>query len=448
MGGLVFFNSLTLGGSEKAGCLWAGYMAARIREREEGRVLHFISAVALEDGPRRADLERSGVPLRIPGAKTAPEVAEAIADADVIHAHAPGFPHQGDILGAALRHLGRKIPVVQTNIFGKLQNPAEDAWTDFRLFISWTSCVQAARRAGRKLNREFFRHQSVAVYPLEDTVSGQAELATCQTEAALLRQRLGLRPGDILFGRFSRPEPNKWTPLVVDAFLAAHRENPRIRLLLREPPPEVARHIKSAGLSPRVLMLPATSEAHSLAVSQMACDAVLHTSSIGESFGYGVAELMAMGKPVITNSVPWHDQAQIELVRPGECGLVASTAKSMKMAVLQLAADEGLRTSFGAAGRRHILSLADPQRSTDRLEIALQCALTGQPNPCAEEDLDMARKAAEYLDKHQWGHSIEESTFLRTQNFRWNFLKWQRALRDRVAAKEKPKPSRENHATT
>jgi glycosyltransferase involved in cell wall biosynthesis len=433
---LIFLNSLTLGGTEKAACLWAGQLARRFRKKAaQTPGCHAISVVALADGPRRADLEKAHVPLHAFGPGDPPTiatVADALSSADVIHAHAPGFPHPGDILGPALRHLGRKIPVVQTNIFGQLQNPAENAWTDFRLFISWTSCVQAARRAGRKLDREFFRHQSVAVYPLEDTVSGQAELATCQAEAALLRQRLGLRPGDILFGRFSRPEPNKWTPLVLDAFLAAHRENPRIRLLLREPPPQVAHHIQTAGLSPHVLVLPATSEAHSLAVSQMACDAVLHTSSIGESFGYGVAELMAMGKPVITNSVPWHDQAQIELVRHGECGLVASTAKSMKMAVLQLAADDALRTSFGAAGRRHILSLADPARSTDRLETALHCSLTDEPNPFAEQDLEMARKAAEYLDKHQWGNSSGEAAWLHLMDTKVRLTAWQRRLRNRL----------------
>src|SRR5437867_7163847 len=45
----------------------------------------------------------------------------------IIHAHAPGHPHPGDILGQALA-LVPKIPVLQTNIFGRLENPSEDAW--------------------------------------------------------------------------------------------------------------------------------------------------------------------------------------------------------------------------------------------------------------------------------------------------------------------------------
>ena len=459
---LVFLNSLSLGGTEKAACLWAGYLAGRIRNGTASDGLQYVSALSLEDGPRRAYLERLGVLLQILGAKsptTASAVAGAIVDADVIHAHAPGFPHQGDILGAALRHLGRKIPVVQTNIFGRLDNPLEDEWTNFRLFISWTSCVQAARRSGRKLDLDFFRHQSVAVYPMLDpfgaTVQVQGSRAILQKAADEFRASIGLKSCHVLFGRFSRPEPNKWTPLVLDAFLAAYRENPNIRLLLREPPPAVASNLLSQNLATwfpyanqergttnreptnssvirhpsSIILLPATSDPDELAISQMACDVILHTSSIGESFGYGLAEPMALGKPVITNSVPWHDQAQIELVRHGECGLVASTAKSMKMAVLQLAADEGLRTSFGAAGRRHILSLADPARSTDRLEIALRCALTDEPNPFAEQDLEMARKAAEYLDKHQWGSFSGETAWLHLMDTKVRLMAWQRRWR-------------------
>ena len=451
---LVFLNSLNLGGTEKAACLWAGYLAGRIRNGTASSDLQYVSALSLEDGPRRADLERLGVPLQILGAKnpaSAAAVAEAIADADVIHAHAPGFPHQGDILGAALRHLGRKIPVVQTNIFGKLQNPAENTWTDFRLFISWTSCVQAARRAGRKLNREFFRRQSVAVYPVE--AASAAESGKWKVESGKLRETLGLQSEHVLFGRFSRPEPNKWTPLVLDAFLDALRESPKLRLLLREPPPLVAeqlcRHKLAAwpstfGSRPTVpiILLPATSDPDELAISQMACDVILHTSSIGESFGYGLAEPMALGKPVLTNSVPWHDQAQIELVRHAQCGLAASTPAAMKKAILRLAGQETWRTGLGIAARDHILQVADPGTSTARVEMAMRCAIENQDNTFADEDLEKARKTAAYLDKHQWGHSIQESAFLRSQNFRWTFLKWQRAFRDRLAGKDSPKSPR------
>ena len=123
---------------------------------------------SLADGPRRIELESAGLPLKILR-ENAGEIAAELQQIspEVINAHAPGHRHAGDILGDALALLPDKIPVVQTNIFGRLGNPREESWTDFRLFISWTSCVQAARRSFRKLDEDFFRRASVAVYPID-----------------------------------------------------------------------------------------------------------------------------------------------------------------------------------------------------------------------------------------------------------------------------------------
>lgn len=472
---IVFLNSLSLGGTEKAACAWAHCLARRSAVRLDDRCSGFneaksespnsprtisfsqiqdrkfqirsVAAVSLTDGPRRSDLTNAAIPLHVPSdSKTLPpnELAEAISDASVIHAHAPGFPHSGDILGSALKLLPKKIAVVQTNIFGKLQNPAEDAWTDFRLFVSWTSCVQAARRAGRKLDLDFFRRQSVAVYPVEAISAVESEKWKAESERQ--RATLDLQSANVLFGRFSRPEPNKWTPLVLEAFFAAHRQNPNIRLLLREPPAAVAtdlittrlatwsHNIQPSAFRFPVFLFPATADPHELTVSQMACDVILHTSSIGESFGYGLAEPMALGKPVITNSVPWHDQAQIELVRHGECGLIASTVPSMEGAVLRMAEDSEWRRACGRFARRHIMSVADPEESTDRLEMAMRCAIEDRDNPLADQDLENAIRTAEYLDKHQWGHAFEESLWLRGTDAKIRFLRRQRRVRNCLKA--------------
>src|SRR5439155_7492365 len=164
----------------------------------------------------------------------------------------------------------------------------------------------------------------------------------------------------ILFGRLSRPEPNKWTPLALDAFQQASTKNRKIKLLLREPPPEVANTLRASANADRFIILPATADAEELRLTFSSLDAVLHTSSIGESFGYGIAEPMNLGKPVITHSVPWGDQAQMELARPGECGLVASTPAAMANAILCLANNAPLRKRMGEQARQHIRTIADP----------------------------------------------------------------------------------------
>ena len=53
--------------------------------------------------------------------------------------------------------------------------------------------------------------------------------------------------------------------------------------------------------------------------------------------------------------------------------------------------------------------------------------------PLAEQDLEKAIKTAEYLDKHQWGHSLEESRWLRCTDAEIRFLRWQRRMRNRMS---------------
>ncbi len=409
---LVFLNNLGIGGTEKAACRWAWGL------KDRG---HAVSVLAMKDGPRCSELDAHGIPVVVTSGQAHP-IAEAITTLkpDVIHAHAPGNPHEGDLLGEALLSLP-KIPVVQTNIFGRFENPREDAWTDYRLFISWTSCVQAARRAFRKLDRSFFEKTSVAVYPL-DPDDGPSAI-----EIAKFRQEHGFADADIVFGRFSRAEPNKWTDLPLAGFRLALKRNRNLKLLLREPPPAVAERLRSAPDADRFCILPATSDPAELRLTMASLDVVLHTSSIGESFGYGIAEPMNYGKPVIANSVPWIDQAQIELVRHGECGLVASIPETICNAILTLAADAGLRATMGAKAQSHIRQLASPEESLDRLEGVLMAAVQRKLNPRIDEDLRRAQEAAAFLDTHQFGNGWHEQLALRPFYYRVRFHQWRKA---------------------
>ncbi len=410
---VVFLNGLGLGGTEKAACRWA----RGLQQRNHG-----VTVLALQDGLRRRQLENAGIDVVV-----IPTGAPAIADVlrklspDVIHAHVPGHPHQGDILGEALALVPR-IPVLATNIFGRFDNPREHQWTDFRLFISWTSCVQAARRAFRRMDGDFFRNASVASYPLEpDDGPGPDEIQA-------FRQAHGIGPDDILFGRLSRPEPNKWTDLALTAFRMAGQQSPKIKLLLREPPAAVAQQLARAPDRERFIILPVTADPAELRLTMGSLDAVLHTSIIGESFGYGIAEPMNYGKPVIANSTPWQDQAQIELVRHEVGGFIASTPQTMAAAILRLAGNARLRSELGHAGQSHIRRLADLKESTDRLEKALQATIAGRENPEAREDVDKARAAANYLDAQQFGHTWGEQMTLRPFHYRVRFHELRQAI--------------------
>jgi glycosyltransferase involved in cell wall biosynthesis len=410
----VFLNGLGLGGTEKAACRWARGL------KQRG---HNVNVLTLEDGPRRNELEEAG----IVGVFVVQPKPDSIADLlrklspEIIHAHVPGRPHKGDILGEALA-LVPKISVLSTNVFGRFENPRENQWTDFRLFISWTSCVQAARRSFQRLDLDFFRRASVASYPLEPDDGPARE------EISAFRQKHGIASDDIVFGRLSRPEPNKWTDLALIAFRIAVKRCPRIKLLLREPPAPVARQINSAEDRNRFVILPATADPRELRLTVGSIDVALHTSIIGESFGYGIAEPMNYAKPVIANSTPWQDQAQIELVRHSENGFISSTPSSIATRMCDLATNPALRFELGLNAQSHIRKLADEAKSLDRLERAMRATIDGAENPLAIEDCAHARAAAEYLDQHQFGHSWREQFALRPLYYRVRFHEFRRRL--------------------
>lgn len=417
---LVFLNGLGIGGTEKAACRWA----RGIKERG-----HPLAVLSLADGPRRAELEQNGVPAQIVRPNS-DEIAKAIGEIhpDVIHTHAPGHEHEGDILGDALKLLP-KIPVVQTNVFGHLYNRREDAWTDFRLYISWTSCVQAARRMFLKLDEKFFRRNSVAVYPLD------AVQPSPKDEVAAFRQNLGVAEDEILFGRIGRPDMGKWSGLALDAFRVASQRNRKIKLLLREAPREIASQLLTDPDAGRFVLLPATANAAELQRTVSALDVVLHTAINGESFGYGIAEPMNLGKPVITHSVPWQDQAQIELARHGECGFVSSTPGAMASAIRIFADDTALRQRMGLRAQERIRALANPDASISRLETIFQAAIDKRDNPMAADDVQQANETAAYLDKHQFGHSLLEQIALRPLYYRVRLSELRRAIRLRRSNK-------------
>ena len=190
---LIFLNCLGLGGTEKAALLWAEGLKKR------GHSIHLLS---LLEGPRRQNFETLEIPVTIHSgeALALQKIIQSIQP-DLIHTHCPGFPHSGDILGAALAGIA-KIPVIQTNVFGRLDNPRENQWTDYRLFVSRTSAIQAALAFNPSFPIDFFKNHSYCTNPLP------SEPPLSKEVIQNFRQSIGVAQDEILWGRIARAEPH------------------------------------------------------------------------------------------------------------------------------------------------------------------------------------------------------------------------------------------------
>ncbi|MCX6896557.1 MAG: hypothetical protein NTZ16_13890, partial [Verrucomicrobia bacterium] len=229
---LVFIETLGMGGMEKAACRWVVGLHRRN---------HAVLVVALTGGPRVQELLAAGVACQVVGGERT-HIGNLLQSfrPEVIHAHMPGFPSPIDILFEVLTDLKLKTPVLQTNIFGRLDNPRENPFVNFRLFVSWSSCVQAAQRAFRPLDRAFFRRASVAVNPLDADDGPAAE------ENRDFRERLGVQPHEVLLGQLCRPDPIRWDDFPLQAFRQAQARLGNLKFLIREAPPEIAAGIRNS----------------------------------------------------------------------------------------------------------------------------------------------------------------------------------------------------------
>jgi hypothetical protein len=114
---------------------------------------------------------------------------------------------------------------------------------------------------------------------------------------------------------------------------------------------------------------------------------------------------MMAGRPTITRSTPWGDNAQVELVANGETGYVCLTTGEMARRGIELARDASLQRSMGSAGRRRIQDLAGVETETDVLEAVMEFVMTG-----VRSDLIMGRQQellqfSRCFDKKEHGFS-------------------------------------------
>jgi glycosyltransferase involved in cell wall biosynthesis len=362
---IAVLASAGLGGTEKAATTYAVGLAKR------GYLVDYLG----DHGPRESYLIDHGVQAINVGT-TPKELCAYIESAKphIIHQHVPGYPFGNPLYPALaqLRHGSRKPKIIETNVFGRLEDPEATGLIDFRLFISMASAAQAFRRAGLQLNAEILRHQTVLYYPVSPPDNSVSKIDKLTRRS--FRAELGVQENEIIAVRIGRPS-HKWAAWECEAYATAKKIAPTLRLFLMEPPCNLMKKITSGRFGTGIIVRKETSNFTWLEKLYASADLMIHASDWGESFGYTIAEGMAAELPVITRSTPWCDNAQVELVKNRETGFVCWSIPEMGRRLIELCENAPLRSKIGAAAAQRILRLADVETEIDILEETIVLCL-------------------------------------------------------------------------
>src|SRR5262249_8875274 len=142
----------------------------------------------------------------------------------LIHQHVPGYPTDNQLY-RVLRRLrsGERPKVVETNVFGRFEDPESDELISFRMFVSMASAAQAFRRARIKNPIRLLNRHTVLYNPI---------LPAQKVEPAVrkqFRRRWGVSDSEVLAVRVGRPG-HKWSSWECKAYALAKRNAPQLRL--------------------------------------------------------------------------------------------------------------------------------------------------------------------------------------------------------------------------
>jgi len=338
---LELLGSFGIGGAERAAQL---IMQAADRSRFEFLALGFA-----EDGPRRAFLEASGIRCEVADSDYS-KLERLVREFQphLLHLHRGG---EATSYSRYVLRLARelKLAVVETNVFGRVDTTPENRFILRHGHMSLASMLKYARATGHSM-RDLYACGHRAIYNAVPSTAWSC-LRASEAERQRTRKAWGVAEGELVALRVNRPDIRKWSTLLETALPKIVRANPNLKLAFRALPPNLEKSLKRRFGS-RVIALPVTADDGELAQTYASADLMAHSSHIGESFGCVLAEAMYWGLPIVVDSTPTMDNAQVELVDNGKTGFVVNSPFAFADAVGCLCRDPQLRERMGAAGRR------------------------------------------------------------------------------------------------
>ncbi len=370
----VVCDSFSLGGTAKAAVTYAlEHDRARVRPR----------AIALtEPGVRAQELLDGGI--EVVCAENDPRrLADLLRGAQIVHVHRAGLPEP--MVPQACRSAGVES-LVETNVFGWRDSSADVSSFAAHLFISQMCSLRYRRLAGTDL-ASFHRRHRTLYYPVD--VPGLRAAAVSPQHA---REELGLDPARPTVVRVGRADDRKWGDMVVAMVPHLLELVPGVQVAFVGTTEHRRGQLQRLGVLERVRCLEPSQDPARVAAFYCAADVFASASSIGESFGLALAEAMALGIPVVTNSTPWTDNAQVEVVDNGVNGWIANHPRAFAEAVADVLADGEKRRRFGACAQEKVLRSWHPALLTRQLEELFE-GLAREGTPPADWSPSISQEA-------------------------------------------------------
>ncbi len=314
-------NSLGFGGTEKYLQILAKHLD---KEKYEAYYMHpaikggdaqsverlaYLSAGNIISIPFEHDRVRPTPPYFVEGMN--PDIKKLVRAMNVDLVVVPDSGHANypfSIIG--------RTPIILLNIFGQ---PNVQSNIRYHLSIS----KEVASKLGPIVPDDKIR---VLPVPSEGPLVGSPEAGR------LLRAKLGIPDGAMLFGRIGRADDSIYDPIGIEAFKIALKSRQDIHYLVMSAPPVLRKKVSDEGI-PNVHFLLPSSKDEDVWAFHAAIDCLAHFRMDGESFGLNIVESMLSGKPIITHrSHIWNahlEYLEDSFSRVSEKGDAESYAKHM-----------------------------------------------------------------------------------------------------------------------
>lgn len=317
-----------------------------------------VSVIGTQEGGARGDyLREQGHAVTVLGSSTG--LANLLRDIapDVVHLHGSGFTEE------TIRELEsiERPAVVITDNFGWPNESGVDRLVDRYYFISDMARIRYFKLFDVPRVDANLRKYQRMYYPLAQ-VDVQAD------PTPTFRDQFDIDSDTPVIGKISRQNAGyKWSNISLDAFEQVIKARPDTVILLVNPVPEVESAIEERGIAANCHFIDFI-HPQDVYTFYDSIDVLGHSSRIGESFGYVIAEALARGTPVVVNSTPMRDNAQIELVDHGVTGYVATSNRDFAAAILNLLDDDNKRKQFGRRASERAARRYGPDTVTRELE--------------------------------------------------------------------------------